>query len=167
MGSKHTPARWWNLGGVEEVFYERQRQQEERYRAEHAARTEVMLGSSYDPDGQSYVLEDSKRYIAPGETMEAIGWTTQQYMGAELLDVETREPIPASRDLSVGTEVFVPSLFGYYKATITGPRLAETESSLFYLDWNIDDRHAWTSGSQVNKAALKKMVINMKLKLEI
>jgi hypothetical protein len=90
----------------------------------------------------------------------------REYLGSEvyLLDQEghlIEEPLCRREDLRAGMEVAVPSLFGGYckmrveESIPDKERYAEDVHNVAVLEFDIDDRHCWTSSVMYNKAVLR------------
>lgn len=89
----------------------------------------------------------------------------REYSGGEiyLLDQEGKlieEPLRRREGLQPGVEVAVPTLFGYCKMRVeeslpSKELYAESEHNVATLEFDIDDRHCWTSPMMYNKAAMK------------
>jgi len=130
MGSRHTPPRWWKDQGAENTWW--------RW-------NDTMEG--YGP-----LMNAIEAMTIP------LRWKTYHVSGCEVLDLQGKE-IPWFVDLEVGTVVDVPTTFGIVRATVTGPRLAETEHTLCVLERATDFRACWTSSYSVNKASINKIRI--------
>lgn len=89
---------------------------------------------------------------------------------AEVLPFLTGVPVYSRPDepikdinLKPGTEVVFQSLAGSLVSAIVmketdGTLYAENESSVYNLNWDLDDRHCWTSSFGFNKKALQKVM---------
>ncbi len=171
MGSKHIPPTWWKQDSFEEEAARLDRERSWRVTGvDYAPRTSYGIIVEVDPSlppGTLYVLSHPSpptwvQQAIPTREPAAIGWKTWSYSGFELQHPETGQVIAASEGLTIGQEVLIYSMgdCGYVPARITGPTAAESEVSLWYLQRDIDDRHAWTSATQINKLALGKITIS-------
>jgi len=116
----------------------------------------------------------------PSHTSEEVGFYVRNYQGVEvyhkpdlpkpkteeewnnyLKQLKFEGPIK-DRTLKPGTEVVFQSLFGgLISAAIVeanGELYAENESSIYNLNWDVDDRHCWSSSNGFNKKALRKVM---------
>jgi hypothetical protein len=104
---------------------------------------------------------------------ETIGWTCQEYLGAEvyLLDEEEEQIIEKrltnEDDLKPGTVIAAPTLLGgYVKATVAsmedGGLCWKDKYSLGFLTFNEDDRHCWVSGGAINLRGLARLNVEEK-----
>lgn len=92
-----------------------------------------------------------------------IGWYTQTYMGCEVYkDLETKQPLLSYNDIQPGDVIYAAFITGgYAKVTVKDKKTGETDSNLYMLDFDTDDRHCWTCGGIVNKKLLS---FNIELK---
>lgn len=99
-----------------------------------------------------------------------VGWVAWEYVGCEVKrDLETKQAdrpldLPSITDrnsLKVGDKILVGTLFGWVRATVRSVEEdrgeAETDRSLFPLEFGGDDRKCWVCGSEINKSALQKL----------
>ena len=108
------------------------------------------------------------KIIRPGDFMkEEISRACREYRGVEILDVASRKPITVRDGIKAGDRVLAYCLSGYCEAEIVGDLsgniYAETATTFFPLEFDIDDRHCWTSSGVINKAAINKIEFKIKL----
>jgi hypothetical protein len=166
MGSQHNPPKWWLLGGIDEEIAESNRRNEAKWQEDHRW-VEEMFEEDRREFRQKFDLDILKSTIPAQE--KKINWTCWEYYGAEIKDPDWRN-ISNERDLFAGQEVIVPSLFGYYKATVDEDSIGKTsvtatgEETVWFLSKSDDGhlpeelrRKAWVCASGANLRAIKKL----------
>lgn len=106
--------------------------------------------------------------LSPPEE-NGITWIAKCYTGVVVLDIVTRQPITAG-GLRLGDKVLAPTFSGYCEAEVKldsrGSPYAETEHTLFLLEFDKDDRHCWVSSGAINKACLDRIELNINVDTE-
>lgn len=105
--------------------------------------------------------------ISADDPSYTIGWACQIYSGNEvfLVDADNKvisTPLTKKSDLKPGTKICVATLVGDYLMTIEsdGHKLSaitDNRGTLAILEFDIDDRHCWTSPGAINMRAIKKL----------
>jgi hypothetical protein len=117
--------------------------------------------------GPFYELSPSPRKPAD-KIAEHLAFSNQQYVGRPIHRCIPSKPYDEQNmrglgDLSVGTIIRVFSLGGFAKAEIIAVKdataIAVGEHTLWYLEFDKDDRHCWVSAAAVSKAAINSIEV--------
>lgn len=139
MGSKHIPPRWWRQG--DEPSY-----------AVYVATEPKFLGEM----PPAFEMKTVRREI-PLPSREDPGWTCWvEENGAPVLHPETHQEIAVDVDLEIGTEILVPTLWGYSRVKVSSPTIAENAGYYAFLHRGPD---VWRSSGGGNKKSINEIVI--------
>lgn len=99
------------------------------------------------------------------DTKRTIGWVCYEYNGAEVTK-DGKTPLTKREDIQEGYELWVPTLFGYYKMIASnseeyGGIYASSGRMIALLEFDKDDRHCWTSSGCFNAGAVRQLTKNI------
>ena len=131
-------------------------------------RQDITVIPADNPNGKYLLDWTIKEYMGPDVYCHFDGWVdaivkADGYSG----DAFGEYAMNSFDDMKIGDKVLVPTIVGgYVDATVTKvdeekqKATAETEFNLFALEFDIDDRHTWSSMCQINKSCFSEELIN-------
>ena len=107
-----------------------------------------------------FPIRQNIEVIPTDKENENIGWTCQEYVGAEITKPGNSEPLTKESDLQVGDKIIVPTLFGNYNGIVEKNEYGELHAKIgdhliADLRFAEDDRNCWVATCAFNVRALK------------
>lgn len=123
---------------------------------------EVICVSEPEFIGRFPVKQETITIPADPSPKREIGFVVRTYSGGEVYllgrDGKVDEtPLTSRSDLKPGMEIAVPTLLGYTLAVVRDMTTWESQGCIGNLEFDIDDRHCWTSSDTINKKCLTKL----------